>query len=172
MISVSASTRPGNSTAQSTRMADRALIHTGSTDGCTSAYPSTEMYGTVIKGASPGKGRSTAAWRWESRWRGCGASCASPQVSRKPGCTSQGLLSTALPGSPQAHKVAVAPTPPEPLRLVTGNTGFAELIIPSLYLCGFQNFREPSFLCEEKQPSFILSHKSIKIKAAQLVITP
>lgn len=58
------------------------------------------------------------------------------------------------------------------LLLVTGNTGFVELIIPSLYLCGFQNFREPSFLCEENQPSFILSHKSNKIKVAQLVITP
>ena len=39
-------------------------------------------------------------------------------------------------------------------------------------LAGFRTAASPSFLCEEKQPSFILSHKSIKIKAAQLVITP
>lgn len=44
--------------------------------------------------------------------------------------------------------------------------------IPSLYLCGFRNFREPSFLHEENQPSFILSPKSNKSKVAQLVITP
>ena len=116
MISVTVSTRPRNSTARSMRRADRALTHTGSADGCSSGYPPTEIYGTVIKGESPWKGKVYRSLeRWESRWRGCGASCASPQVSRKPGCTSQGLLGTALPGSAQAPEVTMTPPLPEPL---------------------------------------------------------
>ena len=88
----------------------------GTPMACTLGYPSNEIYGPVIKGESPWKGKVYRSLKgWESRWRGCGASCASPQVSRKPGCTSQGLLSTALPGSPQAHEVTMTPTPPEPL---------------------------------------------------------
>lgn len=103
MISVTVSTRPGNSTPGARREGRQSATHTGSTDGMFFVgYPPTEIYGTVIKGESPWKGKVYQAAREVGE---CEAGAEAVPAHRSPGSLGappRVCSATALPGSAQA----------------------------------------------------------------------